>query len=141
MISYYSWASLNKKETNNHFKTFSNSSARVIQAPDPVFQFLDFCCWTAESAVSLSFGAGLPDGLFSNQKIQIWVNFRGPLNGKCLYSLWPFGIFCSDLGYFMTIWYNLYSFGTFFTVLVSCTKKNLATQLLSVQVSRQKRIV
>jgi hypothetical protein len=22
--------------------------------------------------------AGLPDGLFSNQNIQIWVNFRGP---------------------------------------------------------------
>jgi hypothetical protein len=27
----------------------------------------------------------------------------------------------------MTIWYNLCSFGTFFPVLVSCTKKNLAT--------------
>jgi hypothetical protein len=25
---------------------------------------------------------GLPDGLFSNQKFQIWVNFGGPLNGK-----------------------------------------------------------
>jgi hypothetical protein len=29
---------------------------------------------------------GLPDGLFSNQKYQIWVNFGGPLNGKCWYS-------------------------------------------------------
>jgi hypothetical protein len=28
---------------------------------------------------------------------------------------------------FMTIWYILYSFGTFFPVLVSWTKKNLAT--------------
>jgi hypothetical protein len=27
----------------------------------------------------------------------------------------------------MTIWYILYSFGTFFPVLVSCTKKNMAT--------------
>jgi hypothetical protein len=27
----------------------------------------------------------------------------------------------------MTIWYILYSFGTFFPVLVSCTEKNLAT--------------
>jgi hypothetical protein len=27
----------------------------------------------------------------------------------------------------MTIWYILYSFGTFSPVLVSCTKKNLAT--------------
>jgi hypothetical protein len=35
----------------------------------------------------------LPDGLFSNQKSQIWVNFGGPLNVKCWYILWPFGIF------------------------------------------------
>jgi hypothetical protein len=28
---------------------------------------------------------GLPDGLFSNQKSQIWVNFGGPLNGQCWY--------------------------------------------------------
>jgi hypothetical protein len=45
------------------------------------------------------FKTGLPDGLFSNQKSQIWVNFRGPLNGKCWYILWP-------LEYFMAIWYN-----------------------------------
>jgi hypothetical protein len=32
-------------------------------------------------------GAGLPDGLFSNQKFQIWVNFGGHLNGKCWYIL------------------------------------------------------
>jgi hypothetical protein len=31
------------------------------------------------------------------------------------------------MGYFMTIWYILCSFGTFFPVLVPCTKKNLAT--------------
>jgi hypothetical protein len=28
---------------------------------------------------------GLPDGLFSNQKIQILVYFGGPRNGKCCY--------------------------------------------------------
>jgi hypothetical protein len=28
---------------------------------------------------------GLPDGLFSNPKSQIWGNFGGPLNGKCWY--------------------------------------------------------
>jgi hypothetical protein len=28
------------------------------------------------------FPSGLPDGLFSNQKSQIWVSFGGPLNGK-----------------------------------------------------------
>jgi hypothetical protein len=53
--------------------------------------------------------------------------FLGAWIGKCGYILWPFGIFYGDLGYFMTI---LYSFGTFFPVLVTCTKKNLATLLL-----------
>jgi hypothetical protein len=36
---------------------------------------------------------GLPDGLFSNQKSQIWVNFGVPLNGKCWYILRPFRLF------------------------------------------------
>jgi hypothetical protein len=36
---------------------------------------------------TLSFTSGLPDGLFSNQKSHIWVNFGGPLNGKCWYIL------------------------------------------------------
>jgi hypothetical protein len=31
----------------------------------------------------------------------------------------------------MTIWYILYSFGDFFPVLVSCTKKNLATLFMT----------
>jgi hypothetical protein len=60
-------------------------------------------------------------------KIPIWVNFGGPQIGKCLYIKWPLGVFFGDLGYFMTICYVLYSFGTFFPVWVSCTKKNLAT--------------
>jgi hypothetical protein len=30
---------------------------------------------------------GLPDGLFSNQKIPILVKFGGPWNGKCWYIL------------------------------------------------------
>jgi hypothetical protein len=60
-------------------------------------------------------------------KIPIWVNFGEVWNGKCLYILWPFGIFYRHLGYFMTIWYILCSFGTFFPVLVSCTDENLAT--------------
>jgi hypothetical protein len=41
----------------------------------------------AELIESLRWWAGLPDGLFSNQKSQIWVNFGGPLNGKCWYIL------------------------------------------------------
>jgi hypothetical protein len=48
-------------------------------------------------------------------------------NWKMFIYFMPFGIFYRDLGYFMTIWYSLYSFGTFFPVLVSRTKENLAT--------------
>jgi hypothetical protein len=49
---------------------------------------------------NLSWVAGLPDGLFSNQKIPIWVNFRGPSIEKCCYILTPFGIFYGQIGYF-----------------------------------------
>jgi hypothetical protein len=58
---------------------------------------------------------------------------KNPKLGKFFRALdwkmffWPFGLFYGNLGYFMCIWYILYSFGTFFPVLVSCTKKNLAT--------------
>jgi hypothetical protein len=72
---------------------------------------------------------GLPDGLFSNQKSQ----FGKILEGLILENVVPFGIFYGHLGYFMTIWYTLCSFGTFFPVLVSCTKKNLATLRTYVQ--------
>jgi hypothetical protein len=71
--------------------------------------------------------ACLPDG-FSSKKISLLVNFGGPLNGSS-YIFWPFGIFyeafgiCYDhLVHFVSIWY-------IFPVLVSCTKKNLATLL------------
>jgi hypothetical protein len=66
----------------------------------------------------------------SNQKIPIWVNFGGTWNKIWLYILCPFGIFYRHLGNFITIlvhfvfiWYILCSFGTFFPVWVSCTKK------------------
>jgi hypothetical protein len=55
---------------------------------------------------------GLPDGLFSNQKSQIWVNF---------------GIFNDHLEYFMAVWYSLWSFVIFFPLWNVWTKKNLAT--------------
>jgi hypothetical protein len=38
----------------------------------------------------------------------------------------------------MAIWYILYSFGTFFPVLVSCTKNNLATLQWSLHPLRKK---
>jgi hypothetical protein len=45
---------------------------------------------------------GLPDGLFSNQKIPIWVNFGGPyVDGKMLI-------------YFMAFWNILRTFGIFY---------------------------
>jgi hypothetical protein len=69
--------------------------------------------------------SGLPDGLFSNQKYQFWENFQG---FEKVDILWPFGmfyeymhgIFYDHLVHFVLIWY-------IFPVLVSCTKKNLAT--------------
>jgi hypothetical protein len=61
---------------------------------------------------------GLPDGIFSNQKILIWVNFKclamtdaGKLYGHSVYFtaisyiLWPFGIFCDHFGILFLLWY------------------------------------
>jgi hypothetical protein len=48
---------------------------------------------------------GLPDGLFSKQKYQFWVNLGGSCNVRCWYILWPFGIFSTVLGYFHPFWY------------------------------------
>jgi hypothetical protein len=56
-------------------------------------------------------------------KISIWENFSGPRIRKLWYILRPLGTFYGHFGYFMTI---VSLFGTFFPVLVSCIKKNLA---------------
>jgi hypothetical protein len=61
-----------------------------------------------ESFNKLDFEAGLPDCIFSNQKIQIRVNFRGSWNGKCRYFM------AIPMVYFMAFWLILRSFGTFF---------------------------
>jgi hypothetical protein len=37
--------------------------------------------------------AGLPDGIFSKQKIPIWINFGGSCNVNCWYILWPIRLF------------------------------------------------
>jgi hypothetical protein len=61
----------------------------------------------------------LPDGIVSNKKFPIWVNFGGSCNWRCWYILWPFwsillpfgsillpfGIFCCHLEILMAIWY------------------------------------
>jgi hypothetical protein len=50
------------------------------------------------SPQNLDAAPGLPDGIFFEPKIPIWVNFVAPQNRKCLWSLGvgiiqPFGIF------------------------------------------------
>jgi hypothetical protein len=72
-----------------------------------------------ESVPKIGWEAGLPDGTFSDQ---IWVILGGSCNGRCWYILWPFGLFYGHLVYI----------GTFFPVLVSCTKITLATLMGSV---------
>jgi hypothetical protein len=70
--------------------------------------------------------AGLSDAIFSNQKIQIWVNFGVSLEdviyfiAVCLFLGHKLEYFYRNLVYFMVIWY-------IFPVLVCFTKKNLAT--------------
>jgi hypothetical protein len=84
---------------------------------------------------------GLPDGIFSKPKIPIWVNFGGSFDGRCWYG---------RLVYFMAIWYILQPFGIFyahliifvnlecfFSFLICCTKKNMATiRLPNLQLQR-----
>jgi hypothetical protein len=45
---------------------------------------------------------GLPDGLFCDQKIAIWVHFWGPCNERCWY------IFYGQKVYFTAIWYRYF---------------------------------
>jgi hypothetical protein len=70
----------------------------------------------------------LPDGLFSNQKIPIWVNFGGPyLDGKMSIKLMAIWNFLQTFGIVYDVLFILCLFGTFVRYLVSCTRKNLAT--------------
>jgi hypothetical protein len=73
---------------------------------------------------------GLPDGLFSNKKIPIWVNLEVlGSNGRCWYIFCAFGQFSGHVAYLMAVWYILPRFGTFLPVSECSTKKNLATLL------------
>jgi hypothetical protein len=53
--------------------------------------------------------------------------FWSALDLKCRYILWTSVIFYGHLGYSMTIWYSLCSFGTFFRFGYHVARKNLAT--------------
>jgi hypothetical protein len=41
-----------------------------------------------------------------------------PYDKRCSYILWPFGVFCGHLVYFMAIWYILGPFGLLYGYLV-----------------------
>jgi hypothetical protein len=62
--------------------------------------------------------AGLPDGLFSNQKIPIWVYFGGPgiETFGIFMTIWnilrPFGKVYGSLVLFRVIWYYFSRFDT-----------------------------
>jgi hypothetical protein len=73
-----------------------------------------------------------------NTDIPIWANFGG---GKMLIYFMTIWNILRTFGLFMTIWYILCSFGTFCPVLVSCTKKNLATLPSSSRVIRAQKIL
>jgi hypothetical protein len=47
----------------------------------------------------------LPDGLVSDKKSQIGVNFKGSWNRKCWYILCPFGSFRGTLVFLAPFWY------------------------------------
>jgi hypothetical protein len=82
-----------------------------------------------EFCLCVCYTSGLPDGLFSNQKSQFGKKYRGLRFENVALFYGHLEYFVNILDFFMTIWYILCSFGTFFPVLVSCTKKNLATLL------------
>jgi hypothetical protein len=91
------------------------------------------------SRQQLGYVAGLPDGLFSNQKSK----FGEILEGLAMKDV---GIFYKHLVHFTVFRYILLTFGTvrgnlvhFSPVLVFCTKKNLATLLCSLPASSQNR--
>jgi hypothetical protein len=48
-------------------------------------------------------------------QIPIWVNFGGPLNDKCCYILWSFGIFYGHLALCMATWLSLWSHVVYFS--------------------------
>jgi hypothetical protein len=82
---------------------------------------IDFFYHRAFPTINYFFGSiGVARWYISKPKIQIWVKFGRPCNGRCWY-------FYGHFVYFLAEWYILGQFGTFFPILVCCTEKNLAT--------------
>jgi thiol-disulfide isomerase/thioredoxin len=69
-------------------------------------------------------------------KIPIWVNFGGPWIGKCRYIIRPFWNILREFGIFYD---HLVHFAFIFPVLVSHTKRNLATLGVTVDSFRRQR--
>jgi hypothetical protein len=82
---------------------------------------------TFPAAVTLSASDQGCQMAYFQTKNSHWGKFLRDYDWKNGNILWPFGIFYGHSDCFMAILYILHSFGTFFPVLVSWTKKNLAT--------------
>jgi hypothetical protein len=73
---------------------------------------------------------GLPDGFVFIPKMPIMVWFGRPWDKKFwLFYIWQFSVY---FGIFIAICYFCGHFDIFFAILVCCTKKNLATLVVSV---------
>jgi hypothetical protein len=64
--------------------------------------------------------------------------FWKSLDRKMLIYFMAYWNIFRTFGIIMTIWYILCSFGTLFPVLVSCTKKNLATLIGSRRINQRR---
>jgi hypothetical protein len=150
LTGFYGMTYQNGKSMPNQHKIYQSAAKYTKWSYDiPTIQFfvlnrisLIYLPWKSEAVNTaipsslackylVSWVPGLPDGIFSNQKIPIWVNFGGSCYGRCWYSIWPFGLFFGYFVYFVATWSMLWLFGTYmFLVFVCCTKKYLATLLL-----------
>jgi hypothetical protein len=63
--------------------------------PKPLNTFMKWEHWEAFIAKGVS--SRVARWFVFKPKIPIWVNFEGPLNGKCWYILWPFVIIYGSL--------------------------------------------
>jgi hypothetical protein len=70
--------------------------------------------WSFSSATILPQGCQMV--CFQNKNPNLG-QFRRALDWKMIVYFWPLEIFYGDLRCFMTIWYILYSFGTFFGIM------------------------
>jgi hypothetical protein len=125
------------------FRAIARTIHLAVACPDPdeyriiqsrqffMLNFIYFLCVSAHGEnYFLSFLTGLPDGSFSNQKNPNLGQFMRAIDRRLFKYFLDIWNFYGHLEYFETIWYILFSFGTFFHILVSCTKKNLATLVL-----------